>query len=231
MKKMRNNERIIYGILLTAIVFILANFSGRLLQFNNEFIPYSFATHSVMLILSIALIYGFRKYVNYKISVPKFKKAIKSILFGLLAAVIVNPIMFVIGNIIGVNSESHVAFDVMSPFQFFLFVFIYASVAEEFLFRGFLQNILNPLKNKGMKVFKRHISLPVIIGAVTFSLAHLVLIASGAGTFFLIRTLIFTFILGLIAGYNQEKHNNNAYAILVHIGGNLMGLIAISIMN
>jgi membrane protease YdiL (CAAX protease family) len=32
-------------------------------------------------------------------------------------------------------------------------------------------------------------------------------------------------VLGLIAGYYQEKYDNNAYAIIVHMSGNLMGLI------
>lgn len=224
---MKNSQLIIYGLLLTAIVFILATLSARLFQLNIGFIPYSFVTHSVMLILSIALIYGFRKFVNYKISIPKFKKTLKPILFGFLAAVVINPLMVVLTKILGGEIESHFAFDIMSPLQVFLFIFIYASVAEEVLFRGFLQNILNPLqKNKGIKIFKRHISLPVIIGAIAFSLAHLILITSGAGVFFILRTLIFTFVLGIIAGYYQEKFNNNVYAIIVHMAGNFMGVIA-----
>jgi membrane protease YdiL (CAAX protease family) len=64
-----------------------------------------------------------------------------------------------------------------------------------------------------------------MIAAVAFSLAHLILITSGANAFFIVRTLVFTFVLGLIAGYYQEKYDNNAYAIVVHMGGNLMGLI------
>ena len=134
--------------------------------------------------------------------------------------------MAVLTKILGGEVESHFALEVMSPLQVFLFIFIYASVAEEVLFRGFLQNILKPLKNKGIKLFKRHISVPVMISAVAFSLAHLTLIASGANNFFIVRILIFTAVLGLIAGYYQEKYENNAYAIIVHMGGNFMGLIA-----
>jgi membrane protease YdiL (CAAX protease family) len=68
--------------------------------------------------------------------------------------------------------------------------------------------------------------VPVIISALAFSLVHLILIASGAGSYFIFRTLAFTFVLGLIAGYYQEKYDNNAYAIIVHMSGNLMGLMA-----
>lgn len=54
---------------------------------------------------------------------------------------------------------------------------------------------------------------------------------SGANIFFVVRTLIFTFVLGLIAGYYQEKYENNAYAIIVHMGGNFMGLLSALITN
>ena len=86
---------------------------------------------------------------------------------------------------------------------------------------------MRPLGDKGLKLFKRKISLPVLISALAFSLAHLILLASGVGTWFIIRILIFTFALGLVAGYYQEKHDNHIFAILVHMAGNLMGLISL----
>ncbi|MGI6313400.1 MAG: CPBP family intramembrane glutamic endopeptidase [Candidatus Cryptobacteroides sp.] len=229
---MKNSERIIYGLLLTAVAFLAANLSGRLIKLNINFLPDSFVSDTAMLLFAILLICVFKKHVNYRIAWPKFKNTLKPILFGILAAVIVNSLIYGIGMSLGIEQESHYIFAETSPLQFFLFVFICASVAEELLFRGFLQNILKPLQNKGIKLFKRHISLPVIISALAFSLAHLCLIASGAGAYFLFRTLTFTFVLGLIAGYYQEKYDNNAYAIIVHMSGNLMGLIAsIMLMN
>ena len=56
-----------------------------------------------------------------------------------LSAVIINSLIEVIGNACGIESEHHYVFDVMSPLQFFLFIFILASVTEEVLFRGFLE--------------------------------------------------------------------------------------------
>ena len=112
----------------------------------------------------------------------------------------------------------------------FLFTFILASVAEEFLFRGFLQNYLKPFSDKGFKLFRRRISLPVLVSAVAFSLAHLILLVSGVEALFMIRMLVFTFALGLIAGYYQEKYDNHAFAIIVHMAGNLMGLVSILMM-
>ena len=222
---MKNNRRIIYGLILTIIAFLLAQLAGRTIQLNVDFLPYSFVTHSAMLVLAIVLICSFKKYVNYKIAWPNFKKIWKPALFGFLSAVIVNGLLGAIGEACGIEQEAHFAFDVMSPLQVFLFIFILASVAEETLFRGFLQNLLKPLSDKKIKLFKRNLTLPVFIAAIAFSLAHLILITSDAGAYFIFRTLAFTFVLGLIAGYYQEKYDNNAYAIIVHMSGNFMGLV------
>jgi len=35
----------------------------------------------------------------------------------------------------------------------------------------------------------------------------------------------------MIAGYYQEKYDNNAFAIIVHMSGNLMGVIGALLMN
>lgn len=221
---MKNSERVILGLLFTIIAFLLASFVGVKIKLSYQLV--SFITDSSMLILAIVLICCFRKFVNFKIAWPNFKKIWKPILLGILVPLIVNILLDIIGNLFGIKSESHPSFAVMSPLEVFLLVFILASVAEEALFRGFLQNILKPLQVKGIKIFKRHISVPVIIAALAFSSAHLGLIASGIGAYFIFSTLVFTFVLGLIAGYYQEKYDNHAYAIIVHMSGNLIGVIA-----
>ena len=228
---MKNDQRIIYGLFITIIAFAISTFVGSKIHLNCQFIPYSFVTHSLMLIISVGLIYSLKRYVNYKISLPQFKKTLKPILIGVLTAITINIAMTIIGKIWGAKDETHIAFSLMSPLQIFLFVFIYASVAEEMLFRGFLQNLLKPLKIRGIKIFKISISFPVLIGAIAFGLGHLILITTGAGALFLIRIVIFTTVLGIIAGHYQEKYDNNAYAIIVHMAGNLMGVIGSLLMS
>ncbi len=228
---MKNNERIIYGLIITIIVFAIATFTGSKLHLGIDFFPNSFVTHSLMLILSVVAIYSFKKEVNYKISMPKFKKILKPVLFGLLTAIIINILMTIITKLLGGEVEAHPALLKMTPLQIFVFVFIYASIAEEILFRGFLMNILEPLKTKGINIMKRKISLPVIISAFAFGLGHLILITTGVGGLFLLRIVVFTTILGLIAGYYQEKYDNNAFAIIVHMSGNSIGVIGALLMN
>lgn len=228
---MKNRTRIIYGLLLTIAVFAVATFAESILHIGVDFIPSSFVTHTLMLLLSIALIYIFKKSVNYKIAVPKFKETLKPALFGLLTAFIVNISMTIITTMLGGTVEAHPAFMKTTPLQVFVFIFIYASIAEEMLFRGFLMNILKPLNAKGIYILKRKISVPVIISALAFGLAHLVLITAGVGGLFLLRVVVFTTILGLVAGYYQEKYDNNAFAIIVHMAGNFMGVIGALLMN
>lgn len=73
--------------------------------------------------------------------------------------------------------------------------------------------------------------MPVWVSAITFGLAHLILFATGASALFVFRIVVFTTLLGLVAGYYQEKHDNHAFAIIVHIAGNLMGLVAAILKN
>ena len=229
--EMKNYNRILYGLIITIGIFAISLLAGSKLILNVDFIPGSFLTHSIMLVLSFFVIYVLKNYVSYKISLPRFKKIWRPILFGILATVIVNISMTIITKAFEGKIEAHPLLINNTALQTFIFIFIYASIAEELLFRGFLLNILKPLQIKGIKLFRWKISTSVMISALVFGLAHLILITSGVGGLFLLRVVIFTTILGLIAGYYQEKHDNNAFAIIVHMSGNLMGVLGAVLMN
>lgn len=228
---MNNKQRVLYGLLITLTIFSISTFSGSKLLLGITYVPNSFVTHSLMLILSIFIIYIFKKYVNYKISVPKFKQILRPIALGILTTIVVNISITIVTKILGDEIESHPVVMNMSPLQVFIFIFIYASIAEELLFRGFLLNVLKPLNMKGISILKHKISVPVIISAFAFGLGHLILITSGVGGMFLLRIVVFTTILGLIAGYYQEKYDNNALAIIVHMSGNSIGVIGALLMS
>jgi membrane protease YdiL (CAAX protease family) len=228
---MKNNKRIAYGLIITVVIFAISIFAGSKINSNIDFIPNSFLTHSLMLFLSILMIYRFKNYVDYKFSIPSIKKIFKPILFGIIATIVVNISLTILTKAFGGNVEVLPLLTKMTPTQTFIFIFIYASIAEELLFRGFLLNILKPFHAKGINIFKRRISISVIISAIAFGLGHLILITTGVGGLFLLKVVIFATILGLISGYYQEKYENNAFAIIVHMAGNLMGVIGSIIMN
>ena len=121
--------------------------------------------------------------------------------------------------------EEHPATSSMSILQRLIFIVILASLSEELLFRGFLQNMLNTIKSYGINLYKIRLSLPVIISGFLFGLMHFALIETGANFNFVIQIVIFGIILGMIAGYFQEKHNNFTFAFIIHMTANICGLI------
>jgi membrane protease YdiL (CAAX protease family) len=223
---MNNTQKTIFGILLTAAVYLASVFIGRAIHLDNKFVPSSFPAHTLMLIFSVSAIFAMKNQVYYKIALPKLKLSVMPIVYAVVTTILVNLIISLVIKITGGKIEVHPLLVKLSPLQVFLFVFIYASTAEELLFRGFLVNILKPLKEKGISLFRIRISLSAIIGALMFAAAHLSLIGFGMNLAFMIRIEIFTFSLGLIAGYYQEKYDNNAYAIMVHMAGNSIAVIA-----
>ncbi len=227
---MKNTQRILVGLCVVFIVFIISLLSGNRINLETAFSPYSFVPHSLMLVGAILLIYIFKKEVSYKIALPPFKKIVKPIIiaFGITIALHISNGVLI--KLLNLNTSMHPAFAKMNAWQVLVFVFIYASIAEELLFRGFFLNFLNPLKNKGVKLFNTMISLPVIISALAFGCSHLILARTEVGVPFLVYVVIFTTVLGIIAGYYQEKYNNNAFAIIVHMTGNLPAVIMAFIM-
>jgi len=222
---MNKRNSVLIGIILTFVIYAISMVVSNKIQINVSFIPNSFLTHCVMLILSIFAIYVFRDNVNYRVSLPKLRTVFKPILFGILTTIVINVTMTLIANSTGNSNGNHPMIVKMTPLQVILFVFVTASIVEEILYRGFLLNILSPLKTYGIRIRRLKISLPVIISAVIFGLSHLILITTGADSFFVLRIVIFTTILGLLAGFFQEKYENNIYAIIVHMSGNLMAVI------
>lgn len=230
---MKKNKLLIVGIILTILIDYLASTYGNLIDLKIAFFPHSFGLHTIMFLLSIIAIYLFKKYVNYRIGLPKFKTLLKPIGFGLLVSLLSGMIMGVAMTISGGESSQEIKMPTsnLSILQIIIFVFLYASIAEEMLFRGFLLNILKPLKEKGISLFNRKVSLGVIISAIMFGLIHIIPFNSDNNIIFTIGMVIAPTLLGIVAGYYQEKYGNNAYAIIVHMSGNLMGIIGTIVMN
>jgi membrane protease YdiL (CAAX protease family) len=107
--------------------------------------------------------------------------------------------------------------------QTVIFVWLYASVSEELLTRGLIQSFLTPLADYGFTIFGVRISLPVLIGALFFGLMHAALLTTGMALFSVISIVVFSSVLGLIAGYHREQTGSLIPAIIVHALGNIGG--------
>jgi len=230
---MKDNKTLIIGVIVAILIAYVASIYGDLINLKIDFIPHSFGLHTILFLLSIIAIYFFKKNVNFRIELPKIKTLLKPIGFGLLASIMSAMIMSIALIISSGDSSPEIKMPTsnLSVLQIIIFVFLYASIAEEMLFRGFLLNILRPLKKKGILVFKRKVSFAVIVSAIMFGLFHIIPFNSDNSIIFTAGMLIAPSLLGIIAGYYQEKYDNNAYAIIVHMAGNLIGIIGTIVMS
>jgi len=86
---------------------------------------------------------------------------------------------------------------------------------EELLSRGYLQSNLAHLKKYGFSVFKIYLSLPVFISALFFALGHLA-IFNGMNMMFVLNTILYAFVLGMISGYFREKSDSIYPSFVIH---------------
>jgi membrane protease YdiL (CAAX protease family) len=124
-----------------------------------------------------------------------------------------------------INVSAHPVAETMTLTEKLVIIVLLASLSEELLFRGFLLNMLSPLKSYSTSFLKINLNLAVILSGVLFGLMHFALLETGASFNFVIQIVISAMFLGVIAGYYQEKHNNFSYAFIIHMSGNFIGLL------
>jgi len=226
---MKSRQNTFLGIVITLIIFFIAIFSGKYI-FKESSVN-TIYTLSTELLLSTAAIYFLKP--NFNIQLPKLKLALKVFFTGFGISILTMIILSVIEMLIIEKpvSERHPAINKMSVIQVFFYVFIGASFIEEILFRGFLLNMIKPLKKIQISVFKKEIGLHIIISALMFGIGHLILLKTGASFIFVYKIVVSATLLGLFAGYMQEKYNNTSYAILAHMGFNLMAVLGMILMQ
>ena len=218
---MNKSLRIFSGIGITLIVLVLSSGTEMAIKSVIDSIPMGVGSQFGILIISILLIFLFSKkqVIDFKIGKVKLKQLFRPVGITIFLLILRHLIPLIAGN------EGHPLAVSMSLLQQLIFIVFLASLSEELLFRGFLQNMLSPLKSYGVNFFNARLSLPVIISGVLFGLMHFAMIGTGASFSFVIQIVISGMFLGMIAGYFQEKHNNFTFAFIVHMTANLSGLI------
>lgn len=218
---MKNTLKIFLGIFATIVVLALSSSIEITTKSFFDSVPMGMSSQVGILIISVLLIYIFSKkrIIEFSVRRVKIQQLIRPI--GLTVfLIIIRQLLSMI-----IEDEGHQVAVSMSILQQLIFIVILASISEELLFRGFLQNMLSPIKSYGLKLLKTRLSLPVIISGILFGLMHFAMIGTGASFSFVIQIVIAGMFLGMIAGYFQEKHNNFSFAFIVHMTANLSGLI------
>jgi membrane protease YdiL (CAAX protease family) len=228
---MKDSTKMVLGLIITVIIYSISVLAGKTVKISIEFIPEGFANQLAMMTLTgISLFYSQSKgLINFNVKRVNAKLLLRIILTALITFIAANITAVIAKKIIfGDIDAGPSPFSKFSALQYFIFLSIIAPVTEEFLFRGFLYNMLAPLKNKGLKLLRTKVSVPVIVSGILFGLSHLILLTSGADLSFVIHALIFTTIIGIMNGYLQEKHENNTLVpIIAHITINTIGFFAL----
>lgn len=190
---------------------------------RDRFAPGSALTHTAMILGSVliaALLAGpWRARLGLLRGGYRFRPAI--LLWVLPTAI--PSILSALGGPAGAGSRDPFA---LTPPRTILFVWLYASVAEELLYRGLLQGLLAAWSERGVRLFGRwFLGLPVWISAIAFGLGHLPLWRMmGPMT---IAICLSATALGLIAGHYRQQSRSLLPAVIVHtlfnIGGTLPG--------
>jgi membrane protease YdiL (CAAX protease family) len=226
---MTNSAKTTLGIVITILIYSISVLMGKVVKIPIDFIPSAFMNQFVMLTLSGISIYYFQSkgLLNFSIKPVKIKLILKTILTAVIVFIAVSITASIAIKIIcGDIPKGPNPFMKYTPLQYFIFLAIIAPITEEYLFRGFLLNMLEPLKSKGIKLFRIKLNVSVLISGVLFGMAHILILTSGADLPFVFRILFFTTIVGIMNGYLQEKHENNTLVpIIAHITINTIGFL------
>jgi membrane protease YdiL (CAAX protease family) len=207
--------------LVLGLVISLISLKGRHIFPITESSPEwlgAFITHSFMWLLSVLIIILLTKgkMAEYGFTKGSFRLTGKIFLWIIPTAILSIVGFFALRS--GADVKPGLGF---APLQTIIFVWIYASVAEEIFTRGLLQSFLSPLTRYGINLSgKLRLSLPVLFSGLYFGLMHIVAIDKMGPPVILLATL-----LGIVAGYYREKTESLIPAIIIHalfnIGGSL----------
>jgi membrane protease YdiL (CAAX protease family) len=114
----------------------------------------------------------------------------------------------------------------MSFLQIVLVVWLHSSITEEIFTRGLIQSLLDSLKDLRVGVGGIGVSVPVLTAAVLFATMHLSLLAIGVDGLTVCIVVTMTLVLGLVAGVVRERYDSLLPAIVVHVAGNVGGVMA-----
>jgi len=167
-------------------------------------------------------IFGHLKFKEYGFRLPRSFRPMPGMITGILLGLVATILVALLP---GEGKESMPGQD-LSFIQVILFIWIYASLAEEVLCRGLIQGYLNPFNNYRLTLLSVKLSLPVITGALFFALMHLALLTTGVSIWPVVIIVIFALLLGLMAGYQLERTGSLLSAALIHMSFNMGGSIA-----
>lgn len=216
----------ISALFLAAAVALAARYAPRSIRIPaGGFVPPSFVTHTVMLVLSIAAMWLISKgKINlYGITRGNYRFSPRILLWVLPTAVLTTASALA-------SPEARAAggpIELTKP-QLVIFVWIYASVCEEVLTRGLLQTMLDTNAYDGI-ARRRKFSMPVVVSALFFGAMHIVLFESMGPR--AVPVIVLVTLLGFVAARYRESTGSLIPAIIVHALFNIGGMLPLWIIQ
>lgn len=179
--------------------------------------------HIVILIISILLIYIFKKIYNidFGLRVGDFKKGLKYVGMFTLVIFFYTLLYQLLGYYLEISSPINYSLNTTNVFGTLGFQLFLSGPAEELLFRALPISILI-FVFKRSKSFKWGITIETIIAAVLFSIAHIQWSISPFIINMDFYQLIYSFILGIVYGVVYQKTESIIYPILMHSISNVL---------
>jgi membrane protease YdiL (CAAX protease family) len=220
---MTDSKKVLSGLAIGISIHLIAVVSAHLVKSITANSVMAYVTVPLVdFVLAAAAIWSFvsKGAMQFQVRRVMLKPSVVAILVTLVATFTMGVASRLLVTVLGFTYPQTTQVSFMTPLQVFLFIFVFGSIAEETLFRGYVQRMLAPLKASGMQVLQVRLSLPVIISAVLFGLAHFSLLGRLSDMPHVTGIAANATVMGLVAGYYQEKYDNFSYAALVHMAAN-----------
>jgi membrane protease YdiL (CAAX protease family) len=184
-------------------------------------IRFLLSPHTAMIVVSLILILVLARgrFSSFGFRLPKP--------IGWVRLVILVCGVFLVSHLIGrlIDAEELPFMEEYTLLDEIVLIWIWASIGEEVLTRGWMQGYLEPLKSYGISVASIRLSLPVILCAAVFGAMHLTLFTFDVGAPTVWMIVISAFVIGLVAGYYREKSESLVPAYVAHALANVVGWI------
>lgn len=226
---MKDKTKITVGILLSSTItllsFIISYLTSTSVGENQGVIM-----EYLMLAFTIPILYYFhhKGIIRFKMSSLKLTILLKIIVISYIVSILTQ---FLSGlTMLIFERPANQNPTISNTYIYIINILIVASLAEELLFRGFLLNMLQSLREKSVKIFRLHLSYSAILSGFVFGAIHLIYLIYKEHLALIVLMSISASIMGTLAGYFQEKYENNTLAAIVTtISSNFVSVVGILI--
>ena len=152
---MKTSTKITLGLIITILIYSISVVISKVVKIPFEFIPSTFLNQLSMLAFSgISIIYFQSKgQLIFSIKPIKLRLVFRTILTAIIVFIATSILVSIALKILfGDIPKGPNPFMNYTPLQYFIFISMITPIAEEFLFRGFLLNMLEPIKKQGHSI-------------------------------------------------------------------------------